>query len=118
MGERCRRLSIPERQRSFMEEVERCWPTLRAASWSTEEVDALKRVWQDGDRFTDIGISSVQLSDRTVLRSEVRKLLTVSGRDDSARREREALQLEAENQERVARGGGSVAIANGERAAW
>ena len=75
VDERCRRLSIPERQPSFAEEFERVWPTLRAANWSPEEARGLEHFWQDGDRFTDIQISLVKFGDRTITRREIRATL-------------------------------------------
>jgi hypothetical protein len=69
-----------------------------------EEIDALGRLWGSGGRISAVSITSVKVGDREILRSEVRKNLMASAAEESRQREREALELEAENKERKARG--------------
>ncbi len=104
MEERCRRLAIPEKAASFEEELARMEPVLRQASWLPEEIDGLKRLWGSGGRINAVTVTSVKVGDREILRSEIRKTLEGSAAENSKNREREALQLEAENKERRARG--------------
>ncbi|MGB8414428.1 MAG: hypothetical protein WCE23_16555 [Candidatus Binatus sp.] len=104
MEENCRRLAIPEKTPSFEEEIARMEPVLRNASWMPEEIDALARVWGSGGRINTVTIKSVKVGGREILRSEVRKKLAGDVAEASERQEREALELEAENKERKARG--------------
>jgi hypothetical protein len=104
LEENCRRLAIPEKTPSFEEEIARTEPVLRNASWMPEEIDALGRLWGSGGRISAVSITSVKVGDREILRSEVRKNLMASAAEESRQREREALELEAENKERKARG--------------
>jgi len=117
MEERCRRLAIPERNPTFAEEIERVGGILRAKSWAPEEVHGLERFWRDGDRFTEIQISSIKFGDRMVSRREVRAMLhgrrpnghsigpcTADQVAEFEAREEAALRLEKQNQERRALG--------------
>jgi hypothetical protein len=121
MEQACRRLTIPEKAPSFSDELHRTHNTFRQASWSEEEMDGLKASFHDGDRINAIAISSVKLGEREVLRSDVRGMLkglvTNARLDEIERRERDALQFEAENKHRrktgPAREPGDLGLASG-----
>ncbi len=108
----CRRLTIPEKASSLQAEMHRMQPIFQRASWSAAEIDGLKGFFRNGDRISSVTISSVKLGDREILRADVRKglkgLLTNAQLDEFERRERDALQLEAENAERRGRGEASI----------
>ena len=112
MEETCRRLTIPEKQPSFSEEMYRTQDFFRQASWSAEEMDGLKAFFRTGDRVRGVTIVSVKLGDREVKRSDVRAMLKglVSNvrLDQVERQEQEALQLRADNEERRTRGLGPI----------
>ncbi len=112
MEEACRRLTIPEKLPSFSEEIYRTHAFFQQASWSGEEIDGLKAFFHSGDRISGITISSVKLGDREVKRSDIRTMLKglVSNAqlDQAERQEREALQLQAQNEERRTRSLGPI----------
>ena len=112
MEEDCRRLTIPEKPPTFQDEMRRLGDIFRGASWSQDEAHGLAGFFRSGDRISGITITSVKLGDREILRSDVRKrlpgLVSPAQLDQFEERERDALQLEAENKERRAQGQNTI----------
>jgi len=104
----CAKLTIPEKLASFEDELRRTSEYFIQASWLAEEMDGLKAFWRNGDRISSITLKSVKLGDREIQRSQVREklrgIVTNARLHELKQREREALDLHAENGARHARG--------------
>jgi hypothetical protein len=103
-----KRLTIPAPAPTFEDQLREYVGTFLQMSWTSHEYDALRGLWRPDDRISEIGISSVKLGDRMAKRAEVRERLknfcTNAQLDQMARQEKEAIELEAENRLRSARG--------------